>query len=55
MRECDVVIVDAGPAGISAALSLKDLGIRSLLVERVGEVAASWRGRYDRLKLNTGR
>jgi hypothetical protein len=55
MVEFDVVIIGAGPAGISAALSLKDLGIRSLLVERAGEVAASWRGRYDRLKLNTGR
>jgi hypothetical protein len=54
MDEFGVVIIGAGPAGISAALSLKDLGIRPLLVER-GEVAASWRGRYDRLKLNTGR
>jgi Pyridine nucleotide-disulphide oxidoreductase len=53
--EFGVVIIGAGPAGISAALSLRDLGIRSLLVERAGEVAASWRGRYDRLKLNTGR
>ena len=44
MRECDVVIVDAGPAGISAALSLKDLGIRSLLVERAG-AATSTQGR----------
>jgi succinate dehydrogenase/fumarate reductase flavoprotein subunit len=25
MRECGVVIIGAGPAGISAALSLKDL------------------------------
>jgi cation diffusion facilitator CzcD-associated flavoprotein CzcO len=55
MRECGVVIIGAGPAGISAALSLKDLGIRSLVVERADEVAASWRGRYHRLKLNTGR
>jgi cation diffusion facilitator CzcD-associated flavoprotein CzcO len=55
MRECGVVIIGAGPAGISAALSLRDLGIRSLLVDRADSVAASWRGRYDRLKLNTGR
>jgi cation diffusion facilitator CzcD-associated flavoprotein CzcO len=55
MSECSVVVIGAGPAGISAALSLKDLGIRPLLVERAGEVAASWRGRYHRLKLNTGR
>lgn len=50
-----VVIVGAGPAGIAAALSLKDKGIRSLIVDRADTVAASWRGRYDRLRLNTGR
>jgi cation diffusion facilitator CzcD-associated flavoprotein CzcO len=55
MRDCGVVIIGSGPAGISAALSLRDLGIRSVIVERSGEVAAAWRGRYDRLKLNTGR
>lgn len=55
MRECGVVVIGAGPAGISAALSLKDLGVRSLLIDRANLVAASWRARYDRLKLNTGR
>lgn len=50
-----VVIIGAGPAGISAALSLKDKGVRPLLVDRADAVAASWRGRYDRLRLNTGR
>jgi cation diffusion facilitator CzcD-associated flavoprotein CzcO len=55
MPERGVVIIGAGPAGISAALSLKDKGIPPLLVDRADAVAASWRGRYDRLKLNTGR
>jgi cation diffusion facilitator CzcD-associated flavoprotein CzcO len=55
MDDRGVVIIGAGPAGISAALSLRDVGIRSLVIERGGEVAAAWRGRYDRLKLNTGR
>ncbi|BBY21796.1 hypothetical protein MSTO_20010 [Mycobacterium stomatepiae] len=50
-----VVIIGSGPAGISAALSLRDVGIPSLVVERAAQVAAAWRGRYDRLKLNTGR
>jgi cation diffusion facilitator CzcD-associated flavoprotein CzcO len=50
-----VVIVGAGPAGVSAALSLKDRGLRPVLVDRAHAVAASWRSRYDRLKLNTGR
>jgi cation diffusion facilitator CzcD-associated flavoprotein CzcO len=55
MPDRTVVIIGAGPAGISAALSLKDKGIRPLLVDRADAVAASWRGRYDRLRLNTGR
>jgi hypothetical protein len=55
MRDCGVVIIGAGPAGISAALSLKDRGIQPRLIERADHVAPSWRDRYDRLKLNTGR
>ena len=55
MTEHDVVIVGAGPAGISVALSLRDRGVRPLLIERADHVAAEWRNRYDRLKLNTGR
>jgi cation diffusion facilitator CzcD-associated flavoprotein CzcO len=37
------------------AISLRDRGVRPLLIERADHVGASWRGRYDRLKLNTGR
>ncbi|WP_040830056.1 flavin-containing monooxygenase [Nocardia jiangxiensis] len=55
MPDRTVVIIGAGPAGISVALSLKDKGIRPLLVDRANAVAASWRSRYDRLRLNTGR
>jgi hypothetical protein len=55
MPERGVVIIGAGPAGISAALSLKDRGIQPMLVDRADAVASSWRGRYDRLRLNTGR
>jgi cation diffusion facilitator CzcD-associated flavoprotein CzcO len=50
-----VVIVGAGPSGIAAAVSLRDRGLRPLLLDQAEEVAASWRARYDRLKLNTGR
>jgi cation diffusion facilitator CzcD-associated flavoprotein CzcO len=49
-----VAVVGAGPAGVAMAVSLGDRGVRSLLIDK-GDVAASWRGRYDRLKLNTGR
>jgi cation diffusion facilitator CzcD-associated flavoprotein CzcO len=37
------------------AVSLLDRGVRSVLIDRADQVAASWRGRYDRLKLNTGK
>jgi cation diffusion facilitator CzcD-associated flavoprotein CzcO len=51
--EYQVVVVGAGSAGVSMALSLRDRGMRPLLIDRADEVASSWRGRYDRLKLNT--
>jgi cation diffusion facilitator CzcD-associated flavoprotein CzcO len=51
----DVVVVGAGAAGLSAALALKDLGLRPLVLERGDGVATSWRGRYDRLRLNSAR
>jgi cation diffusion facilitator CzcD-associated flavoprotein CzcO len=55
MSEHDVAIVGAGPAGVAVALSLRDRGLCPLLIDRADEVASSWRARYDRLKLNTGR
>ena len=55
MSERDVVVVGAGQAGIASALALKDRGVRSLVVDQADEVASSWRGRYDRLRLNTCR
>jgi hypothetical protein len=55
MTEQHAVVIGAGPAGIATALSLQDHGIRPLLVDRSGELASSWRTRYDKLKLNTGR
>jgi cation diffusion facilitator CzcD-associated flavoprotein CzcO len=50
-----VVVVGAGPAGVSAALALKDAGVRPLVIDRAESVGSSWRGRYDRLRLNTCR
>ncbi|MGD1170254.1 flavin-containing monooxygenase [Mycobacterium seoulense] len=55
MPEYPVVIIGAGPSGISAALSLRDRGVEPVIVDRAAQVASSWRTRYDRLKLNTGR
>jgi cation diffusion facilitator CzcD-associated flavoprotein CzcO len=51
----DVLIVGAGPAGLAAAAELGRRGISPLVLERGESVATSWRGRYDRLRLNTSR
>jgi cation diffusion facilitator CzcD-associated flavoprotein CzcO len=40
---------------LSAALALKDVGIRPLVLDQADRVGASWRARYDRLRLNTCR
>ncbi len=55
MQEHQVVVIGAGPSGVAAALSLRDRGLRPLLVDRADHVGSSWKARYDRLKLNTGR
>jgi cation diffusion facilitator CzcD-associated flavoprotein CzcO len=55
VKEQHAVVIGAGPAGIAMAISLLDRGIRPLVIDRAGEIASSWRTRYDRLKLNTGR
>jgi NADPH-dependent 2,4-dienoyl-CoA reductase/sulfur reductase-like enzyme len=55
MSEHQVVVVGAGPSGLSAALALKDAGVRPLVLDRAEHVGSSWRGRYDRLRLNTCR
>jgi cation diffusion facilitator CzcD-associated flavoprotein CzcO len=53
--ENEVVIVGAGTSGLSAALCLSDLSVKTLVVDRGDAVGAVWRSRYDGLTLNTGR
>jgi cation diffusion facilitator CzcD-associated flavoprotein CzcO len=55
VSDSDVIIVGAGPCGVASALALKDLGVRSLVLDRAEDVASAWRIRYDRLRLNTAR
>jgi cation diffusion facilitator CzcD-associated flavoprotein CzcO len=50
-----VAIIGAGTSGLSAAVALADRGIQSLVIDRADQVGSSWRSRYDRLCLNTGR
>jgi putative flavoprotein involved in K+ transport len=49
----DVVIVGAGPAGLSAAAMLRHRGIDATLLERGQRIGEPWRARYDRLHLHT--
>ena len=50
-----MVVVGAGPAGLASAAELGRRGIQVLVLEQGGSIAASWRGRYDRLRLNSRR
>lgn len=50
-----VVVVGAGPGGLSSAAELRRRGMRPVVLERSGAVGSSWRGRYDRLRLNSSR
>jgi cation diffusion facilitator CzcD-associated flavoprotein CzcO len=54
-REHDAVVIGAGPAGLAAALALKDRGVRPLIVDRADRIASSWHQRYEGLHLNTWR
>jgi cation diffusion facilitator CzcD-associated flavoprotein CzcO len=51
----EVVIVGAGPAGLSTAAALQRLGVPSLVLERDSELGARWARRYDRMHLHTVR
>jgi thioredoxin reductase len=53
--EPDILVVGAGPAGLAAAAELGRLGVPATVLERSDAVASSWRGRYDRLRLNSCR
>jgi cation diffusion facilitator CzcD-associated flavoprotein CzcO len=51
----EVVVIGAGPTGVAVALSMRDRGLHPLLLDRADHVGSSWSGRYDRLRLNTGK
>jgi cation diffusion facilitator CzcD-associated flavoprotein CzcO len=55
MSEGRVIVVGAGAAGLGSAAELGRRGIPVTVLERADAVAASWRGRYDRLRLNSSR
>ncbi|MDX6511720.1 MAG: hypothetical protein QOE36_1224 [Gaiellaceae bacterium] len=49
------IVIGAGPAGLAAAAMLQSRGVTPVVIERGEGVAASWRSRYDRLRLHTAR
>jgi cation diffusion facilitator CzcD-associated flavoprotein CzcO len=50
-----VAVIGAGPAGLAAAAMLARRGVSAAVLERSGDLAASWRTHYDRLHLHTVR
>jgi putative flavoprotein involved in K+ transport len=55
MRTGGTVVIGAGPAGLASAAELKRRGVPAVVLERGDGIATSWRGRYDRLRLNSSR
>jgi cation diffusion facilitator CzcD-associated flavoprotein CzcO len=52
-EDIDCLVVGAGPGGLGVAAELRRRGVRAVVLERGAGVAERWRGRYDRLKINT--
>ncbi len=48
-----VVVVGAGPAGLSAAARLQGAGIPTLVIDRADSIGSAWRTRYDSFRLHT--
>jgi cation diffusion facilitator CzcD-associated flavoprotein CzcO len=48
-------VTGAGPAGLAAAAELSPVAIPDVVPGQADSAGASWRGRYDRLRLNTCR
>jgi cation diffusion facilitator CzcD-associated flavoprotein CzcO len=55
MQDRRVIVIGAGPAGLASAAELRKKGVPALVLDRADSVASSWRGRYDRLRLNSSR
>jgi putative flavoprotein involved in K+ transport len=49
----EAIVLGAGTAGLAAAATLRRSGVDVFVLERADQVGASWRSRYDGLRLNT--
>ncbi|WP_327115862.1 NAD(P)/FAD-dependent oxidoreductase [Streptomyces sp. NBC_01341] len=48
-----VYVIGGGPGGLAAAATLREQGVRAVVLEKSAHVGASWRRHYDRLHLHT--
>ncbi len=55
MPHADILIIGAGPAGLSTAGALKQVGLDSVLLDGGERIGQSWEQRYERLHLHTVR
>jgi cation diffusion facilitator CzcD-associated flavoprotein CzcO len=55
MSNGGAIVIGAGPAGLAAAAALRSRGVPVVVVDQADAIGSSWRGRYDRLRLNTSR
>jgi cation diffusion facilitator CzcD-associated flavoprotein CzcO len=51
----DAIIVGAGPARLTCAMTMRAAGLDAIVLEKAGNVGAVWRRHYDRLHLHTDR
>lgn len=49
----DVIIIGAGPSGLTLAYHLQKMGIKYIILEKQNQVGASWRSMPEHLKLIT--
>ena len=50
-----VLVIGGGAAGIATSAVLREAGLHSIVLDDGERIGASWRQRYDRLRLNTCR
>ncbi len=55
MPDSEIVIVGAGPAGLSTAGALKTIGLEAVVLDQNDRIGSSWEQRYERLHLHTVR
>ena len=52
-RQCESLVIGAGPAGLAVGACLRRSGVPFQIVEQADSIGASWRRHYDRLHLHT--